>query len=97
MLLTVSPDRIGHATFLHLGPQGISSPTVQSVLDSRIPIGQLVDKIITFCPFISHLEICLTSNIKARTVSSYDQHQLKFWKDKGHPCVISVSTNIRLV
>lgn len=46
MLLTVSPDRIGHATFLHLGPRGISSPAVQSVLDNRIPIGQLVDKII---------------------------------------------------
>ena len=33
MLLTVSPDRLGHATFLH-------SPTlVQAVLDKKIPIG----------------------------------------------------------
>lgn len=34
------------------------------------------------------LELCLTSNLKAKTVASYDQHHLKFWYEKRHPIAI---------
>nr|KAF6385838.1 adenosine deaminase like [Myotis myotis] len=34
------------------------------------------------------LELCLTSNIKSRTVPSYDQHHFGFWHSIAHPSVI---------
>ncbi|XP_059559568.1 adenosine deaminase-like protein isoform X2 [Myotis daubentonii] len=34
------------------------------------------------------LELCLTSNIKSRTVPSYDQHHFGFWYSISHPSVI---------
>lgn len=34
------------------------------------------------------LELCLTSNIKSRTVPSYDQHHFGFWYSIAHPSVI---------
>lgn len=34
------------------------------------------------------LELCLTSNIKSQTVSSYDQHHFGFWYSISHPSVI---------
>ncbi|KAL5004933.1 hypothetical protein ScPMuIL_018389 [Solemya velum] len=34
------------------------------------------------------LELCLTSNVKGRTVSDFDNHQFKLWYDLGHPCII---------
>ena len=36
-------------------------------------------------------ELCLTSNVKGQTVSSYENHQLGFWKKRKHPVTISVS------
>ncbi|KAK1338989.1 hypothetical protein QTO34_019658 [Cnephaeus nilssonii] len=36
------------------------------------------------------LELCLTSNIKSRTVPSYDQHHFGFWYSIAHPSVICV-------
>nr|XP_003928990.2 adenosine deaminase-like protein isoform X1 [Saimiri boliviensis boliviensis]XP_010337871.2 adenosine deaminase-like protein isoform X1 [Saimiri boliviensis boliviensis] len=34
------------------------------------------------------LELCLTSNVKSRTVPSYDQHHFRFWYSIAHPSVI---------
>ncbi|XP_043557098.1 adenosine deaminase-like protein [Chiloscyllium plagiosum] len=34
------------------------------------------------------IELCLTSNLKGQTVSSYDQHHFKYWYNRGHSCVI---------
>ncbi|XP_035653855.1 adenosine deaminase-like protein isoform X6 [Oncorhynchus keta] len=34
------------------------------------------------------LELCLTSNVKGQTVSSYSQHHFLYWYQMGHPCVI---------
>ncbi|XP_039988025.1 adenosine deaminase-like protein [Xiphias gladius] len=34
------------------------------------------------------LELCLTSNIKAQTVSCYSKHHFKYWYELGHPSVI---------
>uniref|UniRef100_A0AAY5K6P3 Adenosine deaminase domain-containing protein n=1 Tax=Esox lucius TaxID=8010 RepID=A0AAY5K6P3_ESOLU len=34
------------------------------------------------------LELCLTSNVKGQTVSSYSNHHLLYWYQKGHPIVI---------
>ncbi|XP_037690088.1 adenosine deaminase-like protein [Choloepus didactylus] len=34
------------------------------------------------------LELCLTSNVKSQTVSSYDQHHFGFWHSIAHPSVI---------
>jgi adenosine deaminase len=71
LLLTVNPDRLGHATFLHLGTQGAMAPAVNTVINNNIPI-----------------ELCLSSNVKIRTVKSFDEHQLKFWNGKNHPYII---------
>ena len=37
--MNVPPDRIGHGTFLHLGPEATDATTVQKILKNRIPIG----------------------------------------------------------
>ncbi len=37
-------------------------------------------------------EICLSSNVCTCTAKSYPEHHFKLWYDRGHPCVISVST-----
>lgn len=42
-----------------------------------------------FSPF--PVELCLTSNIKSRTVPSYDKHHFGFWYSIAHPSVICVS------
>ncbi|XP_028407028.1 adenosine deaminase-like protein [Dendronephthya gigantea] len=34
------------------------------------------------------LELCLTSNVKCRTVKSYEDHHFKDWRKNGHPIVI---------
>ncbi|CAB1313333.1 unnamed protein product [Coregonus sp. 'balchen'] len=34
------------------------------------------------------LELCLTSNVKGQTVSSYSQHHFLYWYQMGHPSVI---------
>ncbi|KAJ8002583.1 hypothetical protein DPEC_G00160410 [Dallia pectoralis] len=34
------------------------------------------------------LELCLTSNVKGQTVSSYSNHHFLYWYNKGHPVVI---------
>ncbi|XP_037538978.1 adenosine deaminase-like protein [Nematolebias whitei] len=34
------------------------------------------------------LEMCLTSNVKGRTVPSYSQHHFRYWYQLGHPSVI---------
>ena len=44
------------------------------------------------CNFLS--EMCLTSNLKAKTVESYDVHHLGYWYFKKHPLIICVSTCI---
>lgn len=38
-----------------------------------------------------NLELCLTSNIKCKTVSSYMYHQFKYLYEAGHPITIGVS------
>lgn len=40
-------------------------------------------------PFLA--ELCLTSNVKGQTVSSYSQHHFLYWYQMGHPSVICVS------
>jgi hypothetical protein len=40
-------------------------------------------------PFLT--ELCLTSNVKGQTVSSYSQHHFLYWYQMGHPSVICVS------
>ncbi|XP_064807253.1 adenosine deaminase-like protein isoform X1 [Oncorhynchus masou masou] len=34
------------------------------------------------------LELCITSNVKGQTVSSYSQHHFLYWYQMGHPSVI---------
>ncbi|KAM8860480.1 N6-Methyl-AMP deaminase [Synchiropus picturatus] len=34
------------------------------------------------------LELCLTSNVKARNVPNYSEHHFKYWYQRGHPTVI---------
>ena len=34
------------------------------------------------------LELCLTSNVKSKAVSSYDNHHFIYWYQRGHPCLI---------
>ncbi|XP_021461143.2 adenosine deaminase-like protein isoform X1 [Oncorhynchus mykiss] len=34
------------------------------------------------------LELCLTSNVKGQTVSSYSQHHFLYWYQMGHPSVL---------
>ncbi|XP_078711025.1 N6-Methyl-AMP deaminase [Lampetra fluviatilis] len=34
------------------------------------------------------IELCLTSNVKGKTVATYDQHHFRFWYGRGHPCII---------
>ena len=36
-------------------------------------------------------ELCLTSNVKCRTVKSYEDHHFKDWRKNNHPIVICVS------
>ncbi|PNJ15966.1 ADAL isoform 3, partial [Pongo abelii] len=40
------------------------------------------------------LELCLTSNVKSRTVPSYDQHHFGFWYSVAHPSVICVRRSV---
>ena len=70
LLLSVQPDRLGHATFIHQEAGG-SPDAEDKVLATKIPI-----------------EMCLTSNVKGQTVSSFDNHHLSFWHKRGHPVVI---------
>lgn len=42
-----------------------------------------------FFPFC--LELCLTSNVKCKTVPSYISHQFKYLYEAGHPITIGVS------
>ena len=69
LLLSVVPDRIGHATHLLS-----TEDSLAFVLEHKIPI-----------------ELCLTSNIKCQTVSSYADHHLGFWLQRRHP--ISLCTD----
>ena len=41
--------------------------------------------------FIFHLELCLTSNIQCKTVSTYESHQFKYLYEVGHPICLGVS------
>ncbi|XP_062517433.1 adenosine deaminase-like protein [Corticium candelabrum] len=34
------------------------------------------------------LEVCLTSNVKCRTVQSYDVHHFRDWYERGHPMAL---------
>ncbi|XP_032888506.1 adenosine deaminase-like protein isoform X1 [Amblyraja radiata] len=34
------------------------------------------------------IELCLTSNVKGQTVSSYNCHHFQYWYNHGHPCVL---------
>ncbi|XP_013791167.1 adenosine deaminase-like protein [Limulus polyphemus] len=34
------------------------------------------------------LEICLTSNVTSKTVSSYSDHHFNLWYSAGHPCIL---------
>ena len=47
-----------------------------------------------FCLF-PFSEICLTSNVKGRTVASFKDHHLGFWKANNHPVIICVSHTSR--
>ena len=40
------------------------------------------------------LEMCLTSNVKGRTVASYSEHHFSYWYKEGHPVVVCVSLSI---
>ncbi|XP_019896123.2 adenosine deaminase-like protein isoform X3 [Esox lucius] len=77
LLLNIPPDRIGHGTFLHPEVGGAQS-LVDKVMKNNTPLGKNV------------LKLCLTSNVKGQTVSSYSNHHLLYWYQKGHPIVILV-------
>ena len=34
------------------------------------------------------IELCLTSNVKCRTVATYNNHHFAFWKERNHPLII---------
>ena len=92
-MVGVLPDRIGHATYLHKGQFGTECRAVQTVLKEKIPLGCLHSRFknITWCSFPFAVEMCLTSNLKTRTISSYKDHHFGFWKSKGHPLALCVS------
>ncbi|KAH8852489.1 Adenosine deaminase-like protein A [Schistosoma japonicum] len=37
------------------------------------------------------LELCLTSNVKSKTVENYKSHHINYWMEKKHPICICVS------
>lgn len=67
-LLSIHPDRLGHATLL--------DPVSRETIYTRaIPV-----------------EICMTSNVLCKTVSSFEEHHVKGLLKEGHPFVLCVST-----
>ncbi|MBN3280152.1 ADAL protein, partial [Polyodon spathula] len=71
------------ALLLHLPPDRIGHGTF---LHPEVGGSQeLVDTVM-----MKHipLELCLSSNIKGQTVSSYDKHHFLYWYNLGHPCVL---------
>lgn len=40
-------------------------------------------------------ELCLTSNVKTKTVLSYSEHHMGYWYSKQHPCIVCVSIHIQ--
>lgn len=34
------------------------------------------------------IELCLTSNVKTKTVLSYSEHHMGYWYSKQHPCIV---------
>lgn len=34
------------------------------------------------------IELCLTSNVKTKTVPSYADHHMSYWYNKQHPCIV---------
>ncbi|XP_038129824.1 adenosine deaminase-like protein isoform X1 [Cyprinodon tularosa] len=94
LLLNLPPDRIGHGTFLH-PEMGGSQSLVDRVVDRNIPLGKPPRSRVQRAAFGSLIrspsllvEICLTSNVKGQTVSSYSQHHFKYWYQLGHPCAV---------
>ena len=88
----ISPDRIGHATYLHKGPLGADCSVIQTILKEEIPLGCVCSNSTgELTLLVIFTEMCLTSNMKTRTVSSYQDHQFGFWKSRSHPMAICVS------
>ena len=90
MLLSLPPDRIGHGTYL-LPSRGGNQEFVDNVFKHKTPIGFLpCIKIV-----VNYLttEMCLTSNVKGRTVASYSEHHFSYWHKQDHPIVVCVSVN----
>lgn len=70
LLLSLYPDRLGHATFIHQKAGG-SEKLETEILTRQVPI-----------------EICITSNLKCQTVSSYESHHFARWYERCHPLII---------
>ena len=67
------PDRVGHCTFIH-----------QST--AAAGMGESIWK--KFCDWNIPSEICLTSNVKCRSVESYEKHHLSIWYHEKLPFAI---------
>ncbi|CAO3598492.1 unnamed protein product [Absidia cylindrospora] len=66
-LLSIYPDRLGHATLLDETSRAI-------IYERALPV-----------------EICMTSNVFSKTVSSYEDHHVKELLEEGHPFILCVS------
>ncbi|KAI8393651.1 uncharacterized protein BYT42DRAFT_551783 [Radiomyces spectabilis] len=63
-MLSVNPDRLGHATLL-------DDASRETIYKNQCPI-----------------EVCMTSNVLCKTVSSYEAHHVKDLLKQGHPFVL---------
>uniref|UniRef100_A0A0B7APX1 Adenosine deaminase domain-containing protein n=2 Tax=Arion vulgaris TaxID=1028688 RepID=A0A0B7APX1_9EUPU len=64
--------RIGHGTYLHRYDQGMGYDEIQDLV--------LEKKI--------PIEVCLTSNLRTKTVENLKLHHFKYWQDKNHPVIL---------
>ena len=88
LLLALLPDRIGHGTYL-LPSKGGRKQFVDIVHQYKIPIGS--SKYLYSLYHFSNAEMCLTSNVKGRTVAGYLDHHFKYWYGEHHPISVCVS------
>ena len=60
-------------------------------LPNSYPLMRAVYFKLYLCSGFFRAELCLTSNVKGRTVKSYEDHHFKDWRNHDHPVVICVS------
>ena len=93
-ILRFKPDRIGHGTFIP--PQRCNNPKLlQLLMETKIPLGNILhffQYLVYIClKWFVLVELCLTSNVMSKTVSSYESHHLLSIMECNLPFTISVT------